>query len=477
MEQSQIINYKQLQRELFNIFDEFFERATGSKYSSFSNLTNFDEQIRRNAQKIAKRGVDAFNWGYSTLGNFYSKHATDLFIASKQLGGMKLVIGGSSRFTSSTFDSIRKMLLYTDTILIPDPILPWIEKDRSEEAFQNVLLLENIFRILQVKPLVDADLPYPAILVFPSWEKSLEHEDEATQEGIQDLITEFFSTYLNSTYSNLQEIASFAQKHEPIFLEHVERNKLFIAPGGGFSEPLAQNIVMYKNEIRTWRSKEFNNKIANIPDSLLVFNGILERLAPQYHLIENANELYAQPMFCLSSHWHYYSLCANMYERRLQNKSLLSPNTSSILQSLNAPNLQWLGNVPLTALVELRKNNENEYFRTHLDKYTKELNSASISDIDRIAAEVGRGIASLLAEHQKQIRAIETKYSLLHTQTAVGGWVTLAALLIPSLAPFVGSIAPLGVAGKYIWDKTNEHHERSKAANSLMGILAAARNN
>lgn len=479
MDQHQPINYNQIQRELFSIFDEFFKRATGSSYLDFATLANFDDQIRCNASNLASRGFDAFNWGYSALSDFYTKHSVDLFTASKQLGGMKLVIGGSSRFTPTTFDSIRKMLLYTDTILIPDPVLPWIERDRSEEAFQHVLLLKNIFTILQVKPLVDADLPYPAILVFPSWEKNLEQNDVSTKEGIQNLTIEFFSTYLDSAYSDLSEITTFVQKHESRFLELVERNKLFIAPGGSSNEPLTQNITMYKSEIQTWRSNEFIEKMNTISDGLLVFNGIFERLIPQYHILENADELYAQPMFCLSSHWHYYSLCANMYKRRLQDKSLLSPDTSSILQSLNTPNLQWLGNVPISALVELRKNNENECFRTHIAKYTKELNSASVSDIDRVSAEVGRGIASLLAEHQKQIHAIESKYSRLHTQTAIGGWITLAALLIPSLAPFLGIIAPLGgsgILGKYVLDKSNERCEKNKAAHSLMGILASAKN-
>lgn len=476
MDQSQIINYNLIQRELFTILDEFFERATGSKYFNFSTLTDFDNQIRSNAQKIATRGIGAFNWGHSTLGKFYTKHAADLYTASKQLGGMKLVIGGNSRFTASTLEGIRKMLLYTDTILIPDPILPWIENDRSEEAFRNVLLLKSIFILLQVKPLVDADLPYPAILVFPSWEKTLEENDKFTQHGIQKLATDFFSTHLNSTFGEPQEIVSFIEHCEPTFLKLVERNKLFIAPGGTGLEPIAKTIVMYKDDILTWRSKEFTSKIANISDGLLVFNGILERLAPHYHLLENANELLAQPLVCLESQWHYYSLCAKMYENKLQNQSLVSPDTSLVLQSLNTPNLQWLGNIPLTALVELRKNNENEYFRTHLAKYTKELNAASISDINRIAAEIGRGIASLLAEHQKEIRTIETKYSCLHKQTAISGWITLAAIMIPALAPLAGSIAPLVVAGKYLLDKTNEIQERSKAANSLMGILSTAKN-
>jgi hypothetical protein len=47
---------------------------------------------------------------------------------------MKLVLGGSSRFLESQLNAVRQLLLYADTVLIPDPILPWIEVDRSEES-------------------------------------------------------------------------------------------------------------------------------------------------------------------------------------------------------------------------------------------------------------------------------------------------------------------------------------------------------
>lgn len=110
-----------------------------------------------------------------------------------------------------------------------------------------------------------------------------------------------------------------------------------------------------------------------------------------------------------------------------------------------------------------------------MDEHTQTLHAASIDELDRTAAEVGRGISSLLAEHQKHIREIQEKYQLLHKQTLVGSWVTLAALMVPSLAPLIATAAPFAVVGKYAWDKTNEILEKRRAARSLMGVLAAAK--
>lgn len=209
-------------------------------------------------------------------------------------------------------------------------------------------------------------------------------------------------------------------------------------------------------------------------DAMFVWYALNERLIPQYHLLENANELSSQPMLYVPAQWHYYSLCADMYQGRLVQNALLDSKTVSIIRGLNDPKFQWLGNVPINALVELRKNNENEAFRTQLDGYTKQLTEASVADLNRVTAEVGRGIVSLLATHQRRVREIEENYRLLHKKTAVGAWVTLAATLIPSLAPFVVTTAPPVILGKYLWDKTRELHEKKKAARSLMGVLAAA---
>jgi hypothetical protein len=55
--------------------------------------------------------------------------------------------------------------------------MPWLERDRREERFRHVLLLKAVHTLLQLKPLVDADLRYPPVVVFPSWEKSLEEHD------------------------------------------------------------------------------------------------------------------------------------------------------------------------------------------------------------------------------------------------------------------------------------------------------------
>jgi hypothetical protein len=195
-----------MQVEFFNILDEFFRRATGDSAEDFASLDEFPDAIRKNAEKLGRHGESAWRWGVDALLDYYRRHQFDNFKQAKSYGGMKLVLGGGSRFLPTQLGAVRKMLLYTDTILIPDPVYPWLEVERSEEKFNHVNMLQNVFTLLHLKPLIDAELPYPAIFVFQSWEKRLEKDDEKTLTGIENLIAGFFSHYTGNQFGDVGEV-------------------------------------------------------------------------------------------------------------------------------------------------------------------------------------------------------------------------------------------------------------------------------
>lgn len=126
------IDLPEIQRELFSILEEFFQRATGTTVLKFAEVGEFPAAVRKNAYQIAACAAEQiaagrpqpYQWVAETLRNFYAKYHAQIHKHIKSLGGAKLVLGGSSRFTPSHLAATRKMLLYADTILIPDPVLP-----------------------------------------------------------------------------------------------------------------------------------------------------------------------------------------------------------------------------------------------------------------------------------------------------------------------------------------------------------------
>lgn len=464
------------QEEYFQLLDEIFCRTIGCKFNKFCNIDAFAKDIRKwaKSQKKVDEIEKGLLWGYDELHKYYSKDMRKSFNLAKKLGGVKLVLGGTSRFNLSHFNSVRKMLLYADTIFIPDPVLPWIEIDRREERFRDMLFLETIFTLLHLKPLVTANLTYPAILVFQSWEKLLELKDEQTRLGIEALALNFISYYTGEYFESPEELMRYLKENEADFLTKIESKNLFIAPGQETGNNIANAILIYKNSIKEKRSSEFTKAIEKMSDAELGWLGIKERLAPQFHLLENSEELQCQPMLCLDVHWHYYTLCSQIYEDKLRSINLLKPETVSTIRSLNDPRFKWLGNIPINELVELRKSNENEDFRRKLSEHTNQLYEAGLNNLDKIANEVSRAISSLLAEHQNKIQQIEEEYNKKHIDTLKTTLLTAPALFVPTLAPFTGILQPLAIAGKYGLDKIQEIKDKKKAAKSLTGVLAKA---
>src|SRR5215213_4008079 len=309
-----------VQRQFFTILDEFFRRATGFSVPEYARRGDFSTTLKANAKKFSRRAETAYPWLMTALESFYRSYPAEMFSHGRALGGMKLVLGGVTRFYGSQLAAVRKMALYADTIFIPDPVLPWVEDKRSEERFPLVEILQNTYWLLHLKPLVDAQLPYPAIVVFPSWERTLERDDPETRQMHQFFLVNFISHYLKREFPDLREAFDYASKHGDEVLQAIDEAALFLPPGSTQPPRIKDGLKQYREELATWRSEKHLQWISSMPDAVLALNGVLERVAPQYHLLENADELVASPMLALDAHWFYFERVRLMYEQRLEDE-------------------------------------------------------------------------------------------------------------------------------------------------------------
>ncbi len=465
----------QNQRELFALLDEIFQKATGGTPRAFATLDGFNAAVRSSLPSRADKVQNALTWGIPKLYELYSRQRTSLFAAAGKQGGLKVVLGGSSRFGATQLDAVRRLILYADTVLIPDPVFAWIETPRPEERFSHIQLLEAMFFLLRLKPLVDCASSYPLVIVFPSFERTLAQQDVATQAELEDFYVNVYSPLLGRRFLTLEQIVEYSVTEEKAFLDAVVRKRLFVAPGGPLDEPLDAAIERYRNEIRRYRSKDHVAQLEAMPKGQLVGLATMERLEPQFHLMQNATELRAQPLLAIEQQAYYFKLLASLKEDALESQQIISAETRATMDALGQKDLAWLSNVGIDALVEMRMNNENEKFRERLSKTTSLLAEADLADMDRVAAEVIRSIGSMVNEHRQEALKIEDKYKPKYSGMAVKGWLSVGAALIPHLAPLVSAVAPVFLAGNYAQTKAEEHREKRKLANSLLGIVSRAK--
>ena len=130
------------QNKYFEILTDFFVSFTGKLPHKFASLDGFSEAVRRIPDEFkgnSKREAECFNAFLkleSDLRSFYSQESANAYLCAKNIDACKLNLGGSSSFLKSHLHATRKSLLFADIVLIPDPIMPWIEHERTEERFQ-----------------------------------------------------------------------------------------------------------------------------------------------------------------------------------------------------------------------------------------------------------------------------------------------------------------------------------------------------
>lgn len=462
-------------RGLFERLEEFFVRATGHTVQNFCTVSEFDEVIRASASQIAPKAYEAFAWLDNEVRQYIAREGMEAFRSAKELGGLRLVLGGSSRFGETQLNSVNGSVLYSDTILVPDPIMPWLERERTEERFQHVLVLKTVHCLLQLKPLIDADLPYPALVVFPSREKLLEENDDQTKSGIQQLVVDVVAWSTGEALSAIEEVLEFSDRHSNAFFNAVNRSKLFVAPGGSTSDSLSNALAEYESHLRTWRSEGWLRQYDELPTQRKILNGLFERIGPIYHMLENAQEFMGHPLMCVEQQAHYFQIVSQSASNRLTALEQLDPNTSALVRGLSSRRFKWLGSVDINAIVQLRKDNENEAFRHRLSGALNRLSESTLNSVDRVAAEVCREIDGALANHARDMRIIQEKYNRIHGQTTALGIGALGAALMPALSPLLGGAIPLGLAVKYGHDKLAEVQEKRRLTRSFAGVLASVK--
>jgi hypothetical protein len=459
------------QRNLFAVLEEFFERATGTSPKKFATLNQFDEKVRTLGTR-ATAVQEAFEWAEPELNKIYK--TVESYHHAAGLGGIKAIMGGGAHFRKTQFAAAKRMILYTDTVLIPDPVFALIEVARPEERFHSVRILGEMFFILRLKPLVDADLGIPPVVVFPSFDRFLQQHDQTTREKLTEFVGGTLGILLNLPLTCIEDAAAFATAHPEEFLGAVSAKQLLVAPGGPIGEPLDDALRRYISEIGQWRTPSYMSDLSRLSDAQIVCNALLERLEPQFHLIDNSIAMRAQPLLSVDQQAYYFRLSAKACGDSLERESTISAATRASIEALAAQQFEWLSNATIDALVEMRLNNENVHFRKSLAESTSILRDADFEDIDRVAAEVTSGIGGLLNDYRSEAKRLDEKYRRKYSGLAGSSWLSLGAFLIPHLAPLVAAVPGIRLAGKYANTKLEERDERKSLANSLVGILANA---
>lgn len=480
----------EVQVELFSLFSALFSALTGRAVDLVIGVDEIKQRMMRRAEYQPDVLANSVNQAIEELGEFYNRHSINIYQRAKSLGGMRLVTGGQRHFGTSALNAVRITGLYADTQLIPDPIYPFLSSDLNLNATHLQLAIQ-LFHILQLRPLVDAKLPVPAVFIFPSFEGPLERNDAHTKLGLEQLAIRLISPICRGQIQSLEELFDYSSKQETAFLDALMPSGLFVPPGGkpGIQLSASDAAGQYFKELEGVRSLHVLDQLKRMAIGPLLLNGVLERLRPQYHLFENSSELGAQALLSQPVHWHYFKKIAEANARDLRSQNVISDQALQTLHAVQDDSLSWLANIPVTTLVQLISNNEHRWLREELNKYTSQLASTGPIDTNEMIKEVSHGLASLVQRQRKSLKDIELKYApkkaAVLTGSIMGAGLVASAVMLPLLSPLlavgVPAVALAGAAsGALIGfgkEKIGETVEKRHAGKSMLGVLATTRPN
>ena len=477
-----------MQETLFALFAQLFGALTGRAVE----LVNNEEEIRDLMVWRVRHDTEDFrsrtNEALDALASFYDANTIELFRRAQQLGGMRLLSGGQRKFEGSALTSLRLTALYADTQLIPDPIYPFLEGDLKLNAVHLQMAIA-LFHMLKLRPLVDARLPVPPVFVFPSFERSLQEGDAHTKLGIEKLIVSVIGPHCKGTIESLDDLAAYVRRQDDTFAQDLLNARLFVPPNGtpGQLLSVAQAREAYLGELTGIRAQDEVEELKRWPASALIVNGIMERLFPHYHLLENADEMNAHPLLSQAAHWHYFEMSARASAQALVRTNVLSEQSYQTLRAIQDDSMGWLADIPMDTLRDLIANNEHRWFREEMNTHTERVAMQSPIDADAMVREVNHGLAAMVQKQQAVMNEIQKKYApgkaavIAAGIAGVGtaGLVTMMPMLSPLLGATLPAVAAVGsVVGAAVGvgqAKVGELVEKRQARRSMIGVLAARR--
>lgn len=476
------------QQELFHLFRQLFSALAGRAVELIENEAEIRDRMLWRVKHEANSMATSVNAASEELAEFYNTNALATFRHAKTLGGMRLVTGGQRYFGPSALTAVRITSLYADTQLIPDPVYPFFAANLHLNA-NELQLAHALFYVLQLRPLIDADLPVHPVFIFPSFEENLEQRDAHTIHGLEQMAIQMIGPLCHGDVSSLNEIFEYAVKQDDSFAQAILSAGLFVPPGGDIGRQLDVTAATreYISALEGIRSREMLEGMKKMPAGTLILNGVLERLRPQYHLLENAAEFGAQPLLSQHVHWHYFEKLSQANAQELFRRNVLSEQAFYTLRAVQDNSLSWLANISVQDLGKLIANNEHRWLREELNKYTAQLAASDSLNTNEMIREISHGLASIVQRQHKAMNEIERKYApkMAGVYFAAGTGISLAAVatMLPSLSPLLGVAVPTAAAlgaisggiigfGK---EKIGERTEKKQTERSIIGVLATVR--
>jgi len=338
-------------------------------------------------------------------------------------------IFGGDLFPSPYENIASKCGLYMDTIVLPDPFL------RSSHMFQNMkdkdkayYLLKHALNILQYKTLACTDIKYPIVVILPDIAQLDKDEREFIHSlGKQDSLIHSGKLF-GRDFDSIEELLEFAEQ-----LDTAERVAAAIKD---------ESRVLFDTEwegtpeeqIKRAMTDQHAEMLGTDHPGIIMASQSVGRMSVSNELLIKSRQLRGTPIIDAPTSWQYLAwkmeYDAEHVEKRDNIKEL---HIVRGLQNLAHGEMEWLGNVPPEALIEIRQQEAMDDIRGILGKGIEELTASNPNNFHRSHDQVFDNINEAFNQHKQNIKELRDK-KWKFAGTDIGSWLVMGTLGVTAAA-------------------------------------------
>jgi hypothetical protein len=411
--------------EIQNMYFKFIEDSFGHFYEMMlkKDLTPHDagRALTQNQKSIEgiTENLDEFlgviDQFWEGLGEIAHIHIEDMH------GNIKGIFGGDL-FPSHDENIASKCGLYTDTIVLPDPFL------RSKHIFAHYpqesrayYFIKHALNILQYKDLACADVEIPIIAILPDQAALQEKEREFFQSLGKDDSLIHAGKLFGRKFESFDELIEFAQE-----LDSIERA---VAEIGDESRVLFD--TEWEGDVSAQLNQALENehykRFVNSPGMLLALQ-VKGRMSVSNELLIKSRRLNGTPIIDAPTSWQYLAWKMEYDSERTESET--GEHDLHIvrgLQDLAVNEMEWLGNIPPDALIDIRKQGAMEDIRDMLSNGINDIVNSNPANFHRSRDQIFDNINHAFSQHRKNIEELKAK-KWKFAEKDMGSWMVTGSL-------------------------------------------------
>ncbi|NMY74454.1 hypothetical protein [Pseudomonas sp. WS 5071] len=392
-------------------------------------------------------------------------------IDTKAIFTGELFPDGYSNLASSTG-------IYFDTTILPDPfvkisslfaVMP--QQERVEEVLRLAL------QVLQYKDIALLDLDKPIIAILPDRHRLDENYGKYINLCAEQDTINYGNTLFDQNFSDPKELLEYLRsiKDPKKFSEIVKDPKRL-----SFSTEWDGS---YENHISRY-IQENQQKLGAISPGDAVFINMFSRFSQANNSLQRSSSLHGTPVIRAETSWLWFNIMLKENSKAYDDQGLKNLHISRALQTTVKNEISWLGEVPIDALIEIRKNDALEEIRSLLGTGISDIIDARPNNFFRTGDHVLNNIQEAFEKHEakiKELRGKQWKFAGrdIGSFVVVGGIELAAAITgIPAYGAIATAANLTGVipSMKDLKEKFNFiKQEKSDLTNTGVGILFKSR--